>query len=115
MERHGKGGGVNLDVYGGGQNRKGRLHWRWKEEAIAQEKLFDSCYIVSTDVTTEQMKEAEVVTTYKKLSLAEQAFRNLKTVALEIRPVYHKKDDRIRSHVFFVCWPTMFSGTWSSD
>jgi hypothetical protein len=31
----------------------------------------------------------------------EQAFRNLKTVLLEIRPVYHKKDDRIRSHVFF--------------
>lgn len=30
----------------------------------------------------------------------EQAFRNLKTVSLEIRPVYHKKDERIRSHVF---------------
>ena len=30
----------------------------------------------------------------------EQAFRNLKTVQLEMRPVYHKKDDRIRAHVF---------------
>jgi transposase len=78
----------------------GRLHWHWKEEAIAQEKLFDGCYIVSTDVSAQQMKETEVVTAYKKLSLVEQAFRNLKTVALEIRPVYHKKDDRIRSHVF---------------
>ena len=28
------------------------------------------------------------------------AFRNLKTVQLEVRPVYHKKDERIRSHVF---------------
>lgn len=80
--------------------KEGRLHWRWKEEAIAQEKLFDGCYIVSTDVSAEQMKETEVVRAYKKLSLAEQAFRNLKTVALEIRPVYHKKDERIRSHVF---------------
>jgi transposase len=79
---------------------EGRLQWRWKEEAIAQEKLFDGCYVVSTDVSAEQMKETEVVKAYKKLSLAEQAFRNLKTVALEIRPVYHKKDDRIRSHVF---------------
>jgi transposase len=78
----------------------GRLQWRWKEQAIAQEKLFDGCYIISTDVSAEQMKETEVVKAYKKLSLAEQAFRNLKTVALEIRPVYHKKDDRIRSHVF---------------
>jgi transposase len=34
------------------------------------------------------------------LSVVEQAFRNLKTVSLEIRPVCHKKDDRIRSHVF---------------
>jgi transposase len=40
------------------------------------------------------------VRTYKSLSVVEQAFRNLKTVSLEIRPVYHKKDDRIRSHVF---------------
>ena len=41
-----------------------------------------------------------MVETYKSLSFVEQAFRSLKTVALEIRPVYHKKDDRIRSHVF---------------
>src|SRR5262245_34043980 len=80
--------------------QEGRLHWRWQEEAIAQEKLFDGCYIVSSNVPAEQMKETEVVAAYKKLSLAEQAFRNLKTVALEIRPVYHKKDERIRSHVF---------------
>jgi transposase len=37
---------------------------------------------------------------YKKLALVEQAFRNLKTVQLEIRPVYHKTDERIRCHVF---------------
>ena len=30
----------------------------------------------------------------------EEAFRSLKTVQLEVRPVYHKTDDRIRSHVF---------------
>jgi transposase len=78
----------------------GRLRWRWKEEAIAQEKLFDGCYIIAADVSAEQMKETEIVSAYKKLSLVEQAFRNLKTVALEIRPVYHKKDARIRSHIF---------------
>ena len=46
------------------------------------------------------MNQDEVVGTYKNLSVVEQAFRNFKTVSLEIRPVYHKKDDRIRSHVF---------------
>ena len=48
------------------------------------------------------MAKAQVVASYKKLSFVEEAFRNLKTVQLEVRPVYHKKDERIRSHVF-VC------------
>lgn len=79
---------------------EGRLRWHFKEAHIAQEKLFDGCYIVSATVPKEQMNADQVVGTYKNLSVVEQAFRNLKTVSLEIRPVYHKKDDRIRSHVF---------------
>jgi transposase len=82
------------------QIETGRLQWHFKEAHIAQEKLFDGCYIVSATVPKEQMNQDEVVRTYKSLSVVEQAFRNLKTVSLEIRPVYHKKDDRIRSHVF---------------
>jgi transposase len=78
----------------------GRLEWRFKEELIAQEKLFDGCYIVSANVPPSQFNAGEVVAAYKKLSAVEQAFRNLKTVSLEIRPVFHKKDERIRSHVF---------------
>jgi transposase len=55
--------------------------------------------VVVADVPPEKMAKAEVVASYKKLSLVEEAFRNLKTVQLEVRPVYHKKDERIRSHV----------------
>lgn len=79
---------------------QGRLQWHFKEAHIAQEKLFDGCYIVSATVPKEQMNPDQVVGAYKNLSVVEQAFRNLKTVSLEIRPVYHKNDDRIRSHVF---------------
>ena len=79
---------------------EGRLHWQWDEEKRAAAARFDGCYIVSTDVPAEQMAKAEVVAAYKKLSLVETAFRNLKTVQLEVRPVYHKLDDRIRAHVF---------------
>jgi transposase len=46
------------------------------------------------------MAASEIVASYKKLGLVEEAFRSLKTVQLEVRPVYHKTDDRIRSHVF---------------
>jgi transposase len=80
--------------------KAGRLEYHLKEAAIAQEQLCDGCYIITTTVAPSQLKTAEVVATYKSLTFVEQAFRTLKTVALEIRPVYHKKDDRIRSHVF---------------
>ena len=82
--------------------QQGKLQWRLDEAKITQEKLFDGCYIISSDVPAEQMDHQQVVASYKSLSLVEVAFRNLKTVSLEMRPVFHKKDDRIRSHVF-VC------------
>ena len=80
--------------------KEGRVEYRLAEGAVAQEQLFDGCYVVNTTVAASLMKETAVVETYKSLTFVEQAFRSLKTVALEIRPVYHKKDDRIRSHVF---------------
>ena len=48
----------------------------------------------------EELAAAQTVAGYKKLELVEQAFRQIKTVQLEVRPVYHKLDRRIRSHVF---------------
>jgi Transposase len=78
----------------------GRLSWSFDQDKIAAEKLFDGCYIVSGEVPKEKMAASEVVASYKKLGLVEEAFRSLKTVQLEVRPVYHKTDDRIRSHVF---------------
>jgi len=85
---------VRWDVIDGG------LSWSFDQDKIAAEKLFDGCYIVSAEVPKEKMAAAEVVASYKKLGLVEEAFRNLKTVQLEVRPVYHKTDDRIQSHVF---------------
>jgi transposase len=46
------------------------------------------------------MAASQVVASYKNLGLVEEAFRCLKTVQLEVRPVYPKTDDRIRSHAF---------------
>ena len=81
-------------------SRKHRLRWSIDTAKVAQEKSLDGCYIISTDVDNAQMTTLEVVNAYKSLTFVERAFRNLKTVQLEIRPVYHKHDDRIRAHVF---------------
>jgi len=62
--------------------------------------MLDGCYIIVTDASPETLDSEEVVAAYKSLRHVETAFRNLKTVRLEMRPVYHKTDDRIRAHVF---------------
>jgi hypothetical protein len=58
----------------------GRLSWSFDQDKIAAEKLFDGCYIVSGQIPQEKMAASEVVSSYKKLGLVEEAFRNLKTV-----------------------------------
>jgi Transposase DDE domain len=78
----------------------GRLVWTVKEEDVAAAQALDGCYVIKSTVSAEAMSADEVVARYKGLSQVEQAFRHLKTVSLETRPVHHKKDDRIRAHVF---------------
>jgi transposase len=78
----------------------GHLIWSFKGDKVSAEELLDGCYIINSDVPIELMDKQEIVASYKKLMLVEQAFRNLKSVQLEVRPVYHKTDERIRCHVF---------------
>jgi transposase len=76
------------------------LTYSLREDMIQKETSLDGCYIIVTDVNEKIMLKQEVVEAYKQLAFVETAFRNLKTVQLEIRPVYHKNDNRIKAHVF---------------
>jgi hypothetical protein len=69
-------------------------------DKIAAELLLDGCYVITTDAKPERTSSEKTVESYKRLRLMEMAFRNLKTVQLEVRPVFHKTDDRIRARVF---------------
>ena len=82
---------------------EGKLQWTFDQAASAAEQVFDGCYIIRSDVPKDLMAATELVLTYKNLSLVEQGFRNLKTVSIEMRPIYHKRDDRIRAHIF-ICF-----------
>jgi transposase len=42
----------------------------------------------------------ECVRNYKSLANVERAFRSLKTIDLKVRPIYHRKADRVRAHIF---------------
>lgn len=71
-----------------------------REAQIAEEAALDGLYVIRTSVAADELSSEETVGAYKSLSQVERAFRALKTVDLEIRPIYHWKDDRIRAHVF---------------
>ena len=60
----------------------------------------DGCYVIRTDVDKKHLSKEKAVKGYKRLAGVEKAFRNLKTVSLEIRPIYHHLDERISAHVF---------------
>jgi hypothetical protein len=55
---------------------------------------------VRTSLSQETLTAEQTVSAYKDLSQVEWAFRSLKTIDLQVRPIHHWKDDRIRSHVF---------------
>jgi transposase len=70
------------------------------QEAIAAEAALDGIYVVRTTVGAERMSPDELVRSYKSLANVERAFRCIKTVDLEIRPIHHHKTERVRAHVF---------------
>ena len=49
---------------------------------------------------TQQLSTEEVVRAYKSLSVVERAFRTMKTLDLKVRPIHHRRADRVRAHVF---------------
>ncbi len=74
--------------------------WSRNEDRIAAEAALDGLYVVRSDVSSDDLSTEQMVGAYKSLSQVERAFRCLKTVDLQLRPIYHHTDDRIRSHVF---------------
>jgi transposase len=69
-------------------------------DAIAAEAGLDGFYIVRTSVPAASLDDAATVRAYKSLAFVERAFRSLKTVDLQIRPLYHWLSTRVRAHVF---------------
>src|SRR6266536_534318 len=68
--------------------------------AIAAEAALDGLYVIRTSVGPAQFPAAATVQAYKRLAEVERAFRSLKTVDLHVRPIHHRKADRVRAHVF---------------
>jgi transposase len=70
-----------------------------KTSEIAAEAAIDGIYVVRTNLPVETCDDATTVRSYKSLARVERAFRCLKTVDLQVRPIYHRLADRVRAHV----------------
>ena len=77
-----------------------RFTFRRKEDEIAAEARLDGLYVIRTSLPKEAIGAEDAVSAYKSLSQVERAFRSLKTVDLEIRPIHHWLSDRVSAHVF---------------
>lgn len=69
------------------------------EDQIKAEAALDGFYVVRTSLTAPVLAAEGVVSTYKKLSVVEQAFRCIKTVDLKVRPIFHRTESRVRAHI----------------
>lgn len=87
-------------------DEKGTLLWERKAEAITQEERLDGWYLLHTNAASAKIGKEKVLAHYKGLLEIEAAFCELKSY-LEIRPIFHRRPDRVRNHVricFLAYW-----------
>jgi hypothetical protein len=66
---------------------------------IDTEAALDGIYVIRTSVPADTLDPAAAVTAYKQLARVERDFRSLKTIDLQLRPIHHRLEDRVRGHV----------------
>jgi hypothetical protein len=71
-----------------------------KADQINAEAALDGFYVLRTSVPAQTLGPGEVVRAYKGLEQVERAFGTFKGPELEIRPIHHRLEDRVKAHVF---------------
>jgi hypothetical protein len=75
------------------------LSYARNQDSIAAEAALDGIYVLRTSVPASDLDSTGVVSSYKALAQVERAFRAFNT-DLDIRPIRHRTEDRVRAHVF---------------
>ena len=88
----------------------GRFGWRRDEEKIAAEAALDGIYVIRTSATADQLGSGETVEAYKDLGNLERDFWSMKAEDIDLRPIYHYLENRVRAHVFLCMLATYL--TW---
>lgn len=75
------------------------LHYERDQKRIHADAQIDGIYVLRTSVPSEQSSTEQTVLAYKRLAAVERAFRSLKSVDLNIRPIHHRLPERVKAHV----------------
>src|SRR5438876_4432395 len=89
-------------------DQHGQLQWSRRTNLIRAEAVRDGLYLLGTNTSAQQVPSAGVVHHYKHLLEVEDAFCHLKSY-LQVRPVFHRRPDRVRNHIricFLAYWLT---------
>ena len=78
----------------------GRFEYERDHQHIAAEAALDGLYVIRSNVPADKLSSEELVRSYKRLAAVERAFRSLKSIDLQVRPIYHRLEGRVRAHVF---------------
>jgi transposase len=86
------------------------LDWKLEQEKISAEAALDGIYVVRTSLKAHEIDTDGAVRSYKQLSAVERAFRSFKSIDLEVRPIRHRLEGRVRAHIllcmlaYYVKW-----------
>ncbi len=70
-----------------------------RQDRIDAEAALDGFYVLRTPVPAHELDAAAVVTAYKNLKYVERDFRHIKSDDLDLRPVFHRLEERVKAHV----------------
>ncbi len=76
-----------------------RISWRRDQASIGAEAATDGIYVIRTPVPAETLDAPGAVAACKDLANLERDFRHLKADDLDLRPIYHRLEDRVKAHV----------------
>ena len=84
----------NLDIH------DDRFDFQIDEKKVAAEAALDGIYVIRTSLAPQRMSTDDTVRSYKSLTQVERAFRSFKTIDLQVRPIRHHRENRVRAHIF---------------
>jgi hypothetical protein len=78
---------------------EGRISWQRDQASIDAEAATDGIYVIRTPVPAETLDAPAAVAAYKGLAALERDFRSIKADDLDLRPIWHRLEDRVKAHV----------------